>query len=49
VVFLDSVDEYERAISENAHGTLLMYNPRSASGESFGFAQITSRKASFVH
>ena len=29
VVSLDSVYEYERAISENAHGTLLMHNTRS--------------------
>src|SRR5712691_1762310 len=36
VVSLDSVYEYERAISENAHGTLLMYNTRPASGESHG-------------
>src|SRR6266849_3531393 len=36
VVSLDSVYEYERAISEHAHGTLLMHNTRSASGESHG-------------
>ncbi len=36
VVSLDSVYEYERAISENAHGTLLMHNTRSASGEIHG-------------
>src|SRR5262245_24372873 len=36
VLSLDSVYEYERAISENAHGTLLMHNTRSASGESHG-------------
>ena len=36
VLSLDNVYEYERAISENAHGTLLMHNTRSASGESHG-------------
>jgi hypothetical protein len=36
VVSLDSVYECERAISENAHGKLLMHNPRSASGERYG-------------
>src|SRR5262245_13616259 len=36
VLSLDSVYEYERAISETAHGTLLMHNTRSASGESHG-------------
>lgn len=32
VVSLDSVYEYERAISENAPGTLLRHNTQSASG-----------------
>ena len=36
VLSLDSVYEYERALSENAHGTLLMHNTRSASGENHG-------------
>jgi hypothetical protein len=36
VVSLDSVYEYEQAISENTHGTLLMHNTRSASGERYG-------------
>ena len=36
VLSLDSVYEYERAISENAHGTLLMHKTQSVSGESHG-------------
>src|SRR5262249_38203241 len=47
VLSLDSVYEYERAISENAHGTLLMHNTRSASGESHGvhYQSDTPRRA----
>jgi hypothetical protein len=36
VVSLDSVDEYEQAISEGTRCTLLMYDPRSSSGGSHG-------------
>src|SRR4030095_14399519 len=36
VLSLDSEYEYERAINENTHGTLLMHKTQSASGESHG-------------